>query len=89
LKDQAAVRRTKKAKLNDLYFNSQVKDLIFYQNNEEQSGDVNSSVSLPRHRRQVSEPVIFEKRGSQNKVSFLGPDQIVEDQRSNKSGYNA
>jgi len=52
LKDQAAVRRTKKAKLNDLYFNSQVKDLIFYQQNEEQSGEVNnSSMTLPKHRR--------------------------------------
>ncbi len=31
LKDQAAVRRVKKAKLNDLYFTSQVKDIIFYE----------------------------------------------------------
>ena len=29
LKSQAAVRRVKKAKLNDLYFSSSVKDLIF------------------------------------------------------------
>lgn len=35
LKEQAAVRRMKKAKLNDLYFNSQVKELIFYQEQEE------------------------------------------------------
>jgi hypothetical protein len=29
LRSQAAVRRVKKAKLNDLYFSSSVKDLIF------------------------------------------------------------
>lgn len=51
LREQAAVRRVKKAKLNDLYFNSQVKELIFYQEPEEpqQSGGASNT-----HKRNIS-----------------------------------
>jgi len=37
LQAQSIVRRAKMVKLNNLYFTSQIKDLIFYQ--KEQSGE--------------------------------------------------
>ncbi len=44
LKTQAAVRRIKKAKLNDLYFSSSVKDLIW----NDGSGSRNAYISVSK-----------------------------------------
>lgn len=87
LNQAAAVRRDKKSKLNSLYFKSQVKDLIFYQKDEDnqQQGapiplDQKSSKSNVR-----SKSGTVEVRSVNISLGMAAVKPIEEDVRSNGS----